>query len=55
MNKRLQPLLDDADVVLAVGTHLIGNALPAGTPVVHVDVDRAEIGDPPPRRRAGRR
>lgn len=44
VNKRLQPLLDDADVVLAVGTHLIGNALPAGTPVVHVDVDRAEIG-----------
>jgi acetolactate synthase-1/2/3 large subunit len=44
VNKRLQPLLDDADVVLAVGTHLIGNALPTGTPVVHVDVDRAEIG-----------
>ena len=40
----LQPLLDDADVVLAVGTHLIGNTLPTGTPVVHVDVDRAEIG-----------
>jgi acetolactate synthase-1/2/3 large subunit len=44
VNRRLQPLLDDADVVLAVGTHLIGNALPPGTPVVHVDVDRAEIG-----------
>src|SRR3954469_7380746 len=44
VNKRLQPLLDDADVVLAVGTHFIGNALPAGTPVVHLDVDRAEIG-----------
>jgi acetolactate synthase-1/2/3 large subunit len=44
VNRRLQPLLDDADVVLAVGTHLIGNALPASTPVVHVDVDRAEIG-----------
>ncbi len=44
VNKRVQPLLDDADAVLAVGTHLIGNALPAGTPVVHVDVDRAEIG-----------
>jgi acetolactate synthase-1/2/3 large subunit len=44
VNRRLQPLLDDADVVLAVGTHLIGNALPEGTPVVHVDVDRAEIG-----------
>lgn len=44
VNTRLQPLLDDADVVLAVGTHLIGNSLPAGTPVVHVDVDPAEIG-----------
>src|SRR5690349_12147872 len=44
VNRRLQPLLDEADVVLAVGTHLIGNALPSGTPVVHVDVDRAEIG-----------
>ncbi len=44
VNKRMQPLLDDADVVLAVGTHLIGNGLPAGTPVVHLDVDRSEIG-----------
>jgi acetolactate synthase-1/2/3 large subunit len=44
VNQRLQPLFDDADVVLAVGTHLIGNAIPAGTPVVHVDVDGAEIG-----------
>jgi acetolactate synthase I/II/III large subunit len=44
VNKRLQPLLDATDAVLAVGTHFIGNALPAGTPVVHVDVDRAEIG-----------
>jgi acetolactate synthase-1/2/3 large subunit len=44
VNKRLQPLLDDADAVLAVGTHFIGNALPAGTPVVHVDVDHDEIG-----------
>ena len=31
-------------MVLAVGTHLIGHGLPPGTPVVHVDVDRAEIG-----------
>jgi acetolactate synthase-1/2/3 large subunit len=44
VNQRLRPLLDDADVVLAVGTHLIGHALPAATPVVHLDVDRAEIG-----------
>ena len=44
VNKRLQPLLDDADVVLAVGTHLIGHALPPDTTVVHVDVDADEIG-----------
>jgi len=44
VNRRLQPLLDDADVVLAVGTHFLGNKLAAGTTVVHVDVDPAEIG-----------
>lgn len=44
VNQRLQPLLDGADVVLAVGTHLIAHNLPADTPVIHVDVDRAEIG-----------
>jgi len=44
VNRRLQPLLDDADVILAVGTHLIGNNLKAGARVVHVDVDGDEIG-----------
>jgi acetolactate synthase-1/2/3 large subunit len=44
VNRRLQPLLDDADVILAVGTHFIGNNVAATTRVVHVDVDRDEIG-----------
>ena len=44
VNKRLQPLLDDADVILAVGTRFLGSNVAAGTVVVHVDVDRAEIG-----------
>jgi acetolactate synthase-1/2/3 large subunit len=44
VNRRLQPLLDDADVILAVGTHFIANNVAATTQVVHVDVDRGEIG-----------
>jgi acetolactate synthase-1/2/3 large subunit len=44
VNRRMQPLLDDADVILAVGTHFLGNKVAAGTTVVHVDVDPAEIG-----------
>ena len=44
VNKRLQPMLDDADVILAVGTHFLGNQVAADKVVVHVDVDPAEIG-----------
>jgi acetolactate synthase-1/2/3 large subunit len=44
VNRRMQPLLDDADVVLAVGTHFLGNKLAAEKTVVHLDVDAAEIG-----------
>ena len=44
VNRRLQPMLDDADVILAVGTHFLGSKVAADTVVVHVDVDPAEIG-----------
>ena len=44
VNRRMQPLLDDADVILAVGTHFLGNKLAAEKTVVHVDVDPDEIG-----------
>ena len=44
VNRRMQPLLDDADVILAVGTHFLGNKLAADKTVVHVDVDPDEIG-----------
>src|SRR4051812_39901985 len=44
VNRRIQPLLDDADVILAVGTHFLGNKVAADTTVVHVDVDPTEIG-----------
>ncbi len=44
VNRRLQPLLDDADVILAVGTRFVGSNIAPDKVVVHVDVDRAEIG-----------
>jgi len=44
VNRRLQPLLDDADVILAVGTHFVGNNVAPTKCVVHLDVDREEIG-----------
>ncbi len=44
VNTRLQPLLDDADVILAVGTHFLGSNVAVGKVVVHVDVDPDEIG-----------
>ena len=44
VNRRMQPLLDDADVIVAVGTHFLGNKVVAEKTVVHVDVDPAEIG-----------
>lgn len=43
-NPRLRPVLDDADVVLAVGTRLAGFGFPPTTRVVQVDVDADEIG-----------
>ena len=54
VNKRLQPLLDDADVVLAVGTHLIGNAL-AGRHAGRPRRRRPRRDRHPPPRRAPRR
>jgi len=44
VNKRLQPILDDADVILAVGTHFMASGVAADKQVVHIDVDPAEIG-----------
>jgi len=44
VNRRIQPLLDDADVILAVGTHFLGSKVSPETTVVHLDVDPAEIG-----------
>lgn len=43
-NPRLRPVLDAADVVLAVGTRLQGFGFPAGTCIVQVDADPDEIG-----------
>ena len=44
VNRRLRPMLDAADVVLAVGTRLQGMGLQPGQPVVHLDVDPDQIG-----------
>ncbi len=44
VQKRLQPALEAADVVLAVGTRFQGFALRAGQRLVHLDVDASEIG-----------
>lgn len=44
VNRRLRPVLDAADVVLAVGTRLQGFGFPASTRIVHIDADPAEIG-----------
>jgi len=43
-NPRLRPVLDAADVVLAVGTRLQGFGFPASTRIVQIDADFAEIG-----------
>ncbi len=43
-NRRLRPVLDAADVILAVGTRLQGFGLAPRQQVVHVDVDPTEIG-----------
>ncbi len=44
VNRRLRPLLDAADVVLAVGSRVQGFALPAGQQLIHIDVDPQQIG-----------
>jgi acetolactate synthase-1/2/3 large subunit len=44
VNKRLQPILEDADVILAVGTHFMGSGVSADKQVIHIDVDATEIG-----------
>ncbi len=44
VNRRLRPVLDGADVVLAVGTRLQGFGLPPGQTVIHIDADAAQIG-----------
>ncbi|MFA5884761.1 MAG: thiamine pyrophosphate-dependent enzyme [Acidimicrobiia bacterium] len=43
-NPRLRPVLDAADVVLAVGTRLQGFGFGPGTRIVQVDADAEEIG-----------
>jgi len=43
-NPRLRPVLDDADVVLAVGTRLQGFGFGPQTRIVQIDVDGDEIG-----------
>lgn len=43
-NPRLRPVLDDADVVLAVGTRLQGFGFGSATRIVQVDIDADEIG-----------
>lgn len=44
VNRRMRPVLDAADVVLAVGTRLQGFAFPDSTTIVHLDADPAVPG-----------
>ena len=44
VNRRVQPVVDDADVILAVGTHFASSGARPDQTVVHVDVDADEIG-----------
>jgi acetolactate synthase-1/2/3 large subunit len=44
VNRRLRPVLDSADVLLAVGTRLQGFGLAEHQQVVHIDVDADQIG-----------
>jgi acetolactate synthase-1/2/3 large subunit len=44
VNRRLRPVLDAADVVLAVGTRLQGFGFGDATRIVHIDADSVEIG-----------
>jgi len=43
-NKRIQPVVDEADVILAVGTHFLSSGASKDQVVVHVDVDPEQIG-----------
>jgi acetolactate synthase I/II/III large subunit len=44
VNRRLRPVLDAADVVLAVGTRMQGFGLQPGQQLVHIDADAEQIG-----------
>jgi acetolactate synthase-1/2/3 large subunit len=44
VNKRLRPILDAADVVLAVGTRMQGFGLQPGQQLIHIDADADQIG-----------
>jgi acetolactate synthase-1/2/3 large subunit len=44
VNRRLRPVLEAADVVLAVGTRAQGLGLGPGQRLVHVDADPAQLG-----------
>ncbi len=44
VNRRLRPVLDAADVVLAVGTRMQGFGLQPGQQLVHIDADPEQIG-----------
>jgi len=44
VNRRLRPLIDAADVVLAVGTRCQGLNLGPGQKLIHLDVDPSEFG-----------
>jgi acetolactate synthase-1/2/3 large subunit len=44
VNRRLRPVLDAADVVLAVGTRLQGFDFGTGVRIVHLDADAGQIG-----------
>ena len=51
VNRRLRPVLDSADVVLAVGTRMQGFGLQPGQTLIHVDADAEQIGRNSPRQR----
>ena len=44
VNRRLRGVLDEADLVLAVGSRLQGFGLQPGQQLIHIDVDAAQIG-----------
>ena len=44
VNRRLRPVLDAADVMLAVGSRVQGFGLQPGQQLMHIDVDPEQIG-----------